>query len=586
MSTAAVQDPIDLVLQSLPVNDNFDAVDVTNTQRNELAALAAKVGASAAQDVSQVDKAALKNLVSVIGDRIANDVSRDAVMAHTLLLVVFHQKLRDDTNEAKDLAFLCHSEARYLAYMDAVAKAAAEDKSLLKNPPLPPLDVALFWHSHMLSPVRYADDMGRRYGPAMIGIEFPLMRLAKMLSNEKIEDQDVGRAFWAANMPADQPFDLTPADVDETKVTGVVVCPSCETKLALNMAEYAAFRLHKQAHACTSCTTSFTLENAAVRRFLTIVKRAPFSAVAGAQVHPKTYMFAGKHQDNAADLAKLFDKAVWAKRVAALPTLATWANVRAIVFLPVAVACKDDLVLPGSRGRFILVQRAFEDVTVGPWSMDMVRAVRRQRRFSAKIERAARAGAHVVYHLHTEALVQYPKFLAAMTTRPKTSLVPTMAIDLAWHTHQLSHAAYARDTGALIGRVANHDDSDDAAAEARMAEGSAALPALWMQLFAEDYRRPNVPCTAGADEKVLCGCEEICDLAMAKEKVPCWWCDNICDLAMAKTKALCGCEDICDLAMAKEKVPCWWCDNICDLAMAKKKALCGCEDVCDLAMME
>ncbi|KAJ3349558.1 hypothetical protein GGF32_005362 [Allomyces javanicus] len=529
MSAAAVQDPIDLVLQSLPVNDNFDAVDATNTQQNEMAALAAKVGASAAKDVNQVDKVALKNLVAVMGDRIAQDASRDAVMAHTLLLVVFHQKLRDDMNEVKDLAFLCRSEARYLAYLDAVAKTAAKDKSILKNPPLPPLDVALFWHSHMLSPVRYADDMGRRYGPAMIGIEFPLMRLAKILSNGKIEDQAAGRAFWEANMPADQPFDLTPADVDETKVTGTVVCPSCESKLALSMAEYAAFQC-------------------GVRRFLTIAKRAPFTAVAGAQIHPKTYMFAGKHQENAADLGKLFVKAEWAKRVAALPALATCADVKTTVFRPMTVACKDDLVLPGSRGRFILVQRAFEDVTVGPWSMDMVRAVRRQRRFSTKIERAAHAGAHAVYHLHTEALVQYPKFLAAMAMRPKTSLVPTMAIDLVWHTLQLSHTAYARDTRALIGRVANHDDSDDAAAGARMAEGSAALPALWMHLFAEDYRRPNVACTAGAEEKALCGCEDICDLAMAKKKALCG-CEDICDLAMAQKKALCGCEDICDLAM-------------------------------------
>jgi len=37
-------------------------------------------------------------------------------------------------------------------------------------------------------------------------------------------------------------------------------------------------------------------------------------------------------------------------------------------------------------------------------------------------------------------------------------MVPTLDIDLAWHTHQLSPSQYCTDTQKLTGRYLNHDD--------------------------------------------------------------------------------------------------------------------------------
>ncbi|KNE59779.1 hypothetical protein AMAG_05243 [Allomyces macrogynus ATCC 38327] len=139
-------------------------------------------------------------------------------------------KVRDGKNKAKDLcvAFMCSAETRYLAHMDALANAINKDASLLENLPLPPLNVALIWHSHTLSPVRYADDIQRRYGSTLEHVDFPVLRLAK------------------AHMCDDQ-AGLEAAHVDDTKATAKVQCPSCRTEQALTVAEYAAFRLHEQA---------------------------------------------------------------------------------------------------------------------------------------------------------------------------------------------------------------------------------------------------------------------------------------------------------------------------------------------------
>ncbi|KAJ3347815.1 hypothetical protein GGF32_006570 [Allomyces javanicus] len=130
----------------------------------------------------------------------------------------------------------------------------------------------------------------------MIPVAFPLLRL--MYSGNNLDDAAKARARsgrpTCLQTPANQPFDLVPANIDETKVMGMAVCPSCESKLTLTMAEYAAFRLHKRAHLCMSCATAFTAEHADVHRFLAITKHAPLTAMAGTRIHPKMYMLISK----------------------------------------------------------------------------------------------------------------------------------------------------------------------------------------------------------------------------------------------------------------------------------------------------
>ncbi|KNE65573.1 hypothetical protein AMAG_09554 [Allomyces macrogynus ATCC 38327] len=403
------------------------------------------------------------------------------MLAHAYLLSVFTYELRDADNEAKDLAFLSAAETRYLAYMDALAKAVAKDAPLAENLPLPPADVAMFWHSHMLSPNRYADDMGRRYGLRMLAkVSFPMIRLAKAHMGAAAEDVE---AFWMANLPANMPYEHTLASADETTATGTVKCASCFAEQSLAMPEYAAFRLHKGAHTCTECKTEFTSEQMAVRRFLARVARVKAPAMlAGTLTHPKTHVFVGlQNPANLRDLDVLFDKAAWAKLGAALPALPTWADVGEHIFKPILEARADKLLLPGNRMRLMRVLKAHEDVVLGPWSMDMVRAVRRQGRFAAQMAAlASNNGMCAVHAFHTEALVQYPKFLAAMVAAPTAMFVPTLPIDLAWHTHQLS--------------------------EAKIEQGAKDMLALWRALFDEDYHAPNLAAAIASSAKCIGSC--------------------------------------------------------------------------------
>ncbi|KNE71029.1 hypothetical protein AMAG_15285 [Allomyces macrogynus ATCC 38327] len=470
-----------------------------------------------AKDGDKVNKDALVKLLAVISSQTKDVVSHDLILAHLVLLTTFHQQLRNADNEAKDLAHLCSAETRYLAFMDGLRKAIAIDASLVENPPLPPLDVAMIWHSHMLSPIRYADDVQRLFGPDMVQVAFPMMRLSQAITGINQDNLDTGRAFWAAHMPAGMPYDLTLADIDETKATGKIVCALCRVEQTLSMPEYAAFRLHGEKHTCTSCATSFTAEHAAVRRFLAKVARAPrLGMIAGMLQHPKTLEYVPKNTANAADLCKLFEKAIWKQHAATLPALPTWADVESKVLAPIMAAAAESLNLPGNRRRFALVVNAHRDVTTGPWSMDLVRAVRRQRRFSAKLtEHVVQRGCGAIHATVTEALAQYPKFLAMMAVRPTLALVPTTTIDLAWHTHQLAPAVYATQTRALTGRITNHDDSDDVESEEKIADSAKAMPDAWRAVFDEDYYCPKTWCTIGCTDWALAAADKTAHAKLA-----------------------------------------------------------------------
>ncbi|KNE64599.1 hypothetical protein AMAG_09955 [Allomyces macrogynus ATCC 38327] len=225
----------------------------THSVKDSLAAHAAL--SKAARNGDTVDKETVATVVAAITEHTADVVTRDAILAHTLLLAVFHRQFRDDANEAKDLC---------------------------------------------LSLMRFAEDTQRCYGHNIARISFPLMRLAKVASGSA-DTADFGalRAFWAAHMPADEPYELHPVSIDESTATGkIAACPSCKAEQTSTMPVDAAFRLHKKAAMCTSCATAFTVEHVAVHRFLTLAPRMPAISLAGTLTHPKTRLITPMHRDN------------------------------------------------------------------------------------------------------------------------------------------------------------------------------------------------------------------------------------------------------------------------------------------------
>ena len=117
--------------------------------------------------------------------------------------------------------------------------------------------------------------------------------------------------------------------------------------------------------------------------------------------------------------------------------------------------------------------------------MDLVAASLRQREFARRIigedccidEPSTLLNAAKRYH----------KFLLLMKRKPKemkNSLVPTLDIDLCWHTHQLDAVLYRQWCIEHLGLAINHDDT---VAKESLGAGFQDTSQLWLRVYREPY---------------------------------------------------------------------------------------------------
>ena len=111
---------------------------------------------------------------------------------------------------------------------------------------------------------------------------------------------------------------------------------------------------------------------------------------------------------------------------------------------------------------FISIRLGYKDLLWRRLSIDLVAACLRQREFATKI-----TGEPCKYLDSSGPLsrsaIRYGKFLALMkpqgSFKRKYSLVPTLDIDLWWHTHQLHPCLYREWCITHLSRPINHDDT-------------------------------------------------------------------------------------------------------------------------------
>ncbi|RUP50790.1 hypothetical protein BC936DRAFT_137664 [Jimgerdemannia flammicorona] len=72
------------------------------------------------------------------------------------------------------MAFIVRAELRYVKWMNALNEQKPDVM------PVPPIDVAMIWHTHCLSPIRYYDDIFRLYKSHMLGYELPVVRIVRI----------------------------------------------------------------------------------------------------------------------------------------------------------------------------------------------------------------------------------------------------------------------------------------------------------------------------------------------------------------------------------------------------------------------
>jgi Glycine-rich domain-containing protein-like len=141
-----------------------------------------------------------------------------------------------------------------------------------------------------------------------------------------------------------------------------------------------------------------------------------------------------------------------------------------------------------SRGSFFNSMRiAYMGILWRDFSIDLVAASLRQREFATKITSNECAGIDTPVAL-SNATVRYHKFLLLMkrvkNVKRKVALVPTLDIDLCWHTHQLQAPSYRKWCVEHLGAAINHDDT---VGKDTLDTGLKETNAAWSKAYRESY---------------------------------------------------------------------------------------------------
>ncbi|KAG0358530.1 hypothetical protein BG005_002212 [Podila minutissima] len=445
--------------------------------------------------------------------RLEDSVTPSTLLAH-LRLLRFLQTLVIIDDEDLDFLFLIRSEERYLMFLDLLQQLQPPPAQV----PLPPLDVALMWTVHMLAPFRYHEDLLRSYSPHLLNYAFPLERYVAAIDIENATTDNEAFApskeMWYQLYP-DEQFDL-----DRNDVTRMfeIQCLWCSGANIMDSSTFIKFRIDGIAIDCAGCGSQCSLETLSSKRLWDGIEayRADSSILlAGSLLSP----WSGTPDPIAAQREHhhLFfhPRIQFGLGQASAALNCSW---------PKVVQAFQDLgpdqyygIRPTTLARII---SSYMGLIEDRLSMDLVAGALRQRDFQ-KAMMITGGQAWCQAQVLQRSLDRYQRFMLLARAEDKEggggkssnkkgrkskkdkspgagqggggggggerqALVPTLDVDLAWHTHMLSPAHYRQYQLMHYRRVLNHDDSVQATSSMTK-QDFIRTAELWQDLYQERY---------------------------------------------------------------------------------------------------
>ncbi|RHZ48982.1 hypothetical protein Glove_535g33 [Diversispora epigaea] len=408
---------------------------------------------------------AFDNILTGVQDADIDNMKPEMLRAHLMLLTKF--KALEQADEQIDVRYLLRAQERYLLWLDLLG-------SQNFNPGMefiPPIDVCYIWHSHLLSPIQYYEDMMRIYDPIQKFSDFPLKRLAS-----------ISLFFvWVKN--TEQPWVLDPNDSSDFKMK----CPWCKDIIYIPWGKYVKLIQNIEVkEKCPTCKVSLSVETLSCKRFIDDIvewnkNKAKF--IGGTLVDPKDGSCSELFAINNSSL--LFSTADSNIKNLTVSKSLSWNHI--IKELDNHVNQLKKITDEMKKKIKIIVRRTvFTYIGIPfPFSIDLIGAVLRQREFTEKVVNNEMINRTEV---QANAIIRYLKFLFLMKEKQNIILVPTLDIDLCWYTHQIHASPYRQFTKKHIGRIINHDDT---LAEGVLSDGFAVTAGIWYKKYREPYTHDN-----------------------------------------------------------------------------------------------
>ncbi|KAF3764157.1 hypothetical protein M406DRAFT_226915, partial [Cryphonectria parasitica EP155] len=385
---------------------------------------------------------------------------------------------------------------------------------------LPPLDVLMVWHAHMLNPRAYLEDTLR------IGVSL----------------------FWATGMPwgpvssaIDNDFNYNPSDDAkasfvaktgrawdnaEDSLTKNIKCPACQAPLEIPWTTcgrdeagggpppsglvgngYGDGELLWSCHHCavkvdkkllsvakfvkdaqSLVVNSTTMPGTVLEPTTGVPKPIPAAFKSGSYPWPRTFPNRLIRQKLIVPIAELIRPGMSPN-----PTMETVRDlIEQVLSDRTAIRQVEggqlfrSHVLPATSRICVrkMMSRYWENSS--PFALDLGGAVMRQGIFTAKMFQIDWLHSPNARGTMARLVNKYHRFMTLMRDHPNKTCVPTLDIDLAWHTHQLAPYAYYRYT---ITSTVDHKfvDHDDKMAEDKLATGFDWTTRAYQDKYGEVY---------------------------------------------------------------------------------------------------
>ncbi|EKV07871.1 hypothetical protein PDIG_62120 [Penicillium digitatum PHI26] len=367
---------------------------------------------------------------------------------------------------------------------------------------LPPLDILMVWHAHSLNPRNYLEDCIRYGRISTWATGFPWEAIDRCISNHTMEytvSEQVQRLF-------EQKLNLKWNNLHDP-LTKHVKCPCCGWANAVPWTKarfggtvanafkfssgYADFSFEVK---CFSCKHTIDHGRLKVAKFRKDLKAAieqdlpmpgSFTSLYGI---PEGGSIAKKNHQPLRDM--LFPtRVVQASRKGLLHLtngrLDLCQNVTKLKE-QLETKLRDTNLLWKAHGVYLKSLQPAEKIqfrrmmsrywdNLGPFALDLVGAVIRQGTFVDKMDQIDWLHSPTVFNTMDRLTKKYEVFFQIMIENPEKMAVPTLDVDLAWHTHQLSPSRYYNYSTSQVkpGGKRMFIDHDDKVDEEKLSDGFA-----------------------------------------------------------------------------------------------------------------
>ncbi|KAK0499368.1 hypothetical protein EDD18DRAFT_1460302 [Armillaria luteobubalina] len=365
-----------------------------------------------------------------------------------------------------------------------------DDKINFADQCLPPIDIIMVWHAYLLNPARYSEDSLRN-------------EHIKILAGAGDWFKDLERTCCTIDSPPSEARVQTwlqkthvPYDPFESAIVLTnreIACPQCRTKANVRLMDSnaAGYLQSYFKTTCPGCQLTITKEKLG---FCKLIKDLVGTYVLAWTLHTS-------HNMKNSYRAKAIKNTILEKILNTFPKRGAKSEEEWVVKIQKEMEYSMQKlqramgyrVSYGGEQVLVRIMSAYIDDKI--FSLDLIGAVLRQNSFVDKMHKLGWTAPDFFSSTEDEVALKhctarYHAFIDLMSSSPDGFFVPTLDIDLVWHTHQLMARQYSRDCLTHVGRFIDHDDK---VAEDKLSNAFDITCRAWQERFGTQYTHCGCP---------------------------------------------------------------------------------------------